>query len=194
VFGRNRSTEESVEPAPVKADGKGRPTPKRREAERGRRRVIAAPKDRKQAYRQARVRSREERARAAAGLRAGEERHFPPRDRGPVRKYARDLVDSRRSVGEFFLPFTLIILVLFIAGGAGGYGQLSVFANSLWLAMATLMVLDSAYLVVKLRRGLQRSLPGESHRGAVMYAVMRSTQIRRLRVPPPRVRPGRRRV
>ena len=43
-------------------------------------------------------------------LREGDERHLPPRDRGPVRKYVRDIVDSRRSVAEYFLPLALVIL------------------------------------------------------------------------------------
>jgi Protein of unknown function (DUF3043) len=198
VFGRNRSAQQTAEPAQAdgaaKEGGKGRPTPKRRDAERGRRRAIAAPKGRKEAYRRSRERSREERARSMAGLRAGDERHFPPRDRGPVRRYARDFVDSRRSVGEFFLPFTLLILALFVVGAVTNSNQVSVFANSLWLAMASLLVLDSIYLVMRLSRGLRRSLPDESHRGAGRYAVLRSIQMRRLRVPPPRVRPGSRRV
>ena len=50
-------------------------------------------------------------------LRAGDERHLPARDRGPVKKYARDLVDARRSVAEFFLPLALLIFVLTIVPG-----------------------------------------------------------------------------
>ena len=41
-----------------------------------------------------------------------------------------------------------------------------------------------------LRRLVSERLPGESARGLTLYATMRALQIRRFRVPAPRVRPG----
>jgi hypothetical protein len=123
------------------------------------------------------------------GLRAGDERHYPARDRGPVRRYARDMVDSRRSVAEFFLPLAVLILVLtFIKNPT-----VQLVGSTLWVVLVVLIVVDSVVLVFRLRRGLNRTLPDESHRGAVTYALMRSVQIRRMRIPPPRVKSGRRR-
>jgi Flp pilus assembly protein TadB len=192
VFGRNsRSTEETVEPTSSKesTSGKGRPTPKRRDAEKGRRRAANAPRDRKEAYRRSRERQRSDRQRAAAGLRAGDERHFPARDRGPVRRYARDMVDSRRSVAEFFLPLAVLILVLTLIKNP----TVQLVGSTLWVVLVVLIIVDSIVLVFRLRRGLDRTLPDESHRGAVTYALMRSVQIRRMRIPPPRVKGSRRR-
>jgi hypothetical protein len=77
--GRRGTTSEAE--AIAKEGGKGRATPKRREAERGRRRAITAPRDRKEAYRQSRERSRAERSKQMEALKAGDERHLPPRDR-----------------------------------------------------------------------------------------------------------------
>ena len=122
-------------------------------------------------------------------LRTGDERHLPARDRGPVRRYVRDIVDARRSVAEFFLPLAFLILVLIWVGNE----QLKAVGNALWLAVVLLVVVDSVVLALRLRRGLRRRFPDESHRGAVPYALMRSMQIRRFRLPPPRVRAGRRR-
>jgi hypothetical protein len=119
-----------------------------------------------------------------AALKAGDETHLPARDRGPVRKYARDLVDTRRSVAEFFLPLALVILALTWFGSA----QMKLFGSSLWLALVVLIILDSAVLGFRLRRGLARSLPDVNHRGALLYALMRSMQIRRFRLPPPRIK------
>jgi DUF3043 family protein len=166
----------------AKDGSKGRPTPKRREAERGRRHAVTAPRNRKEAYRQARARNRSQRGKQMEALKAGDEQHLPPRDRGAVRKYARDLVDSRRSVAEFFLPLAVLILLLTTFGSA----QMKLFGGTLWLALVTLIVVDSVVLAFRLRRGLARSLPDESHRGAMTYALMRSMQIRRFRLPPPR--------
>lgn len=169
--------------------GKGRPTPKRREAERGRRRAVTAPKTRKEAYKAMRERQREERGHQLAALRAGDESNLPARDRGPVRRYARDIVDSRRSVAEFFLPLALVILVLTFTSST----QLKAVGSMLWLVLVVLIVVDSLVLAFKLRRGLAKSFPGQSTRGALPYALMRSMQIRRFRLPPPRLRGGRRR-
>jgi Protein of unknown function (DUF3043) len=166
----------------VREGSKGHPTPKRREVERGRRRSLNAPRDRKTAYREARERQRDSRGKQMQALKAGDERALPARDRGPVRKYARDLVDSRRSVAEFFLPLALVILVLSFLGTE----KMKLFGSSLWLALVVLIVLDSAVLGYKLRRGLERSLPDVPRRGVMVYALTRSMQIRRFRLPPPR--------
>ena len=195
MFGRGRQNKEtSVRSAgatsatEVKPGGKGRPTPKRRDAQRGRRRAMA-PKDRKEAYRLMREKQRAERAKSLVALRTGDERNLPPRDRGPVRKYARDLVDSRRTVAEFFLPAALVIFVLTLTNVAA----LEAAGATLWLLLVVLIVVDSVMIAIQLRRGLTRNLADQPHRGALPYALMRSMQIRRFRLPPPRVKPGRRR-
>lgn len=193
MFGRSKqSTAEAADASrggAPKAGGKGRPTPKRREAERGRRRAVGAPRDRKEAYRRVRERQREERSKSMQALRTGDERNLPPRDRGPVKRYVRDVVDARRSVAEFFLPLALVIVVLTLTSSA----QLKLVGSTLWMVLVVLIVVDSIVLVMRLKRGLRRSFPDENHRGAVSYALMRSMQIRRFRLPPPRVKPGRRR-
>lgn len=168
----------------VKEGGKGHPTRKRSEAERGRRKSVMAPRDRKEAYREVRRRNKADRGKQMEALKAGDERALPSRDRGPVRKYVRDLVDSRRSVAEFFLPLALVILALTMFGTA----QLKLFGGTLWLVLVVLLVIDSVVLAYRLRRGLQRTMSGEPHRGAMAYGLMRSMQIRRFRLPPPRMR------
>ena len=132
---------------------------------------------------------REERGRQMASMRSGDERNLPPRDRGPVRRYARDLVDARRSVAEFFLPFALLILVLSFTPNA----RLQAIGSTLWLALVVLVLADSVLLAVRLRRGLAKSFGGQPTRGVLPYALMRSMQIRKFRLPSPRVKAGRRR-
>jgi Protein of unknown function (DUF3043) len=172
------------EDAAVREGSKGHPTPKRREAERGRRKTITAPRDRKTAYREARARQREQRGQQMHALKAGDERNLPARDRGPVRKYCRDLVDSRRSVAEYFLPLALVIFSFSFFHN----DKLAVFRTLLWLFVVILIVLDSFVLSFHLRRGLARTLPDVPHKGAMPYALMRSMQIRRFRLPPPRIK------
>ena len=191
VFGRSKAPEieeaTSLSDTDLKDGGKGRPTPKRREQERGRRRSVAAPATRKEAYKAMRERQREERARSMAALRSGDERNLPPRDRGPVKQYVRDLVDSRRSVAEFVIPFAVVVLALSFSN----HTRLSAVGGALWLALVIMIVLDSAVMIFRLRRGLAKNFPDQSAKGSVTYALMRSMQIRRFRLPRPRLRGGR---
>ena len=41
----------------------------------------------------------------------GDDSYLPARDRGPVRKLVRDVVDSRRNVGSFFLAIAAVALI-----------------------------------------------------------------------------------
>lgn len=195
MFGRGKTTDGTAteaaarDAAATKVGGKGRPTPKRSTAERGRRRAIAAPATRKEAYKAMRVKSREERQHQMSALRLGDERNLPPRDRGPLRRYARDLVDARRSVAEFFLPLAVLILVLSVVPN----NQAKAFGSTLWLALVILIIMDSVLLVLRLRRGVAKTFPDQNGKGLTAYTLMRSMQFRRFRLPPPRVKPSRRR-
>ena len=46
-----------------------------------------------------------------ASLASGDDRYLPARDKGPVRAFARDYVDSRRTVGEYMLPLVIVFLL-----------------------------------------------------------------------------------
>ncbi|MQA85222.1 MAG: DUF3043 domain-containing protein [Streptosporangiales bacterium] len=169
----------------TKPHGKGRPTPKRREAESRRRQPFQAPRGRKEAYRQTRQRQREQRRRMREGVAKGDERYLPARDKGSVRGLARNYVDSRRSIGEYFLILTVIILVL------GFIPQLTAIAyNLLWPLMMATIVAEGVFVARKVRRLAEERHPGESTRGVGFYAAMRGLQLRRLRLPPPRVKVG----
>ncbi|MCK2220633.1 DUF3043 domain-containing protein [Actinomadura sp. ATCC 31491] len=182
-------------PVPVddpKPQGKGRPTPKRRDQESRRRQPVHAPKDRKEAYRQMRAKQAAERDRARKGMLAGDERYYPARDKGAARKFARDWVDSRRLPSQYFLPFSLVILlatwvpwpieiramVLNIVIAVG------------WPIMMVGVVVTGAYVAWKVKREVAAKLPDEPVKGVGFYAAMRALQIRKLRFPPPTVRPG----
>lgn len=173
------------EPA-AKAAGKGRPTPKRRESEQRRRQPVAAPKTRREAYKQARQRSREARRKARQALRTGDDRYLPPRDAGPVRRYVRDIVDARRNIGDVFLLIVTVIVILgFIPVRVV---QLIVLTSYPVLLIA--VVVDCVRVVRLVRRKVQAKFPDAELRGLGSYAVLRALQLRRLRLPPPRVRVG----
>src|SRR6516164_10600621 len=104
--------DDALTKSPAVTAGKGKPTPKRSEAERRRRQPYTAPKDRKEASRVSRDRQRADRGRRMEAVRRGEEWAMPPRDRGPVRAFARDYVDSKRRFSEYYMYGRLVLLVL----------------------------------------------------------------------------------
>ncbi|MDT3398811.1 DUF3043 domain-containing protein [Streptomyces sp. B1866] len=167
---------------------KGRPTPKRSEARNPRRTVANTPADRKDAAKRRRETRRTALTRQREALATGDERYLPPRDKGPVRRFARDYVDSRFVVAEFFLPLAVVILVLSLFRA----GPLQSYVLLLWMAVIFLIVVNSAVIAVRLKRELRRRFPDENLRGAVPYALMRTLQMRRLRLPKPQVGRGER--
>jgi hypothetical protein len=114
VFGRKKTPENGTPSAITYADrsgAKNRPTPSRREQEAARKRPLV-PKDRKVAASQSRDANRLTRAKQRAAMLSGEESALPARDKGPVKRYIRDVVDSRWNVGEFMLPVMMVVLAL----------------------------------------------------------------------------------
>ncbi|MGW1543596.1 DUF3043 domain-containing protein [Streptomyces sp. NPDC002309] len=167
---------------------KGRPTPKRSEAQSQRRSVANTSMTRKDAARRQREERRATMERQRQALAGGDERFLPARDKGPVRRFARDFVDSRFNIAEYFLPMAVVILVLSMVR----VSSLQNIALLLWLVVIVLIVLDSVLTGYRLKKRLAERFPDENKRGAVAYALMRSLQMRRLRLPKPQVKRGER--
>lgn len=178
---------------------KGRPTPKRRDAQ-GRQRGPVAPPPRTQREAMKRSRgSKEERKAASAARRksaaerrermaAGDDKYLLPRDKGPVRAHVRDLVDSRRSLVGLFMPLAgVIFLALFIPNPA--------ITNYVTLACTLLLVamlLEGIVMGRNVARRVRAKFPDAPDRSLALgwYAFVRGSQIRRIRMPKPRVKPG----
>jgi FtsH-binding integral membrane protein len=62
--------------------------------------------------------------------------------------------------------------------------------SPLVLVLIVVIAVDALLIRRSLHRLVAERLPGESTRGLTTYAVMRALQIRRFRVPAPRVGPG----
>jgi hypothetical protein len=119
-------------------------------------------------------------------MRRGEEWALPARDRGPVKALARDYVDSRRRLSEFYMYVMIaMIVVLFVRAAS-----IQRYAEPVALLLLVFVAVDAFFLRIGLRRLIAQRLPGQSVRGVTMYAVFRALQIRRFRVPPPRTGPG----
>jgi hypothetical protein len=174
-----------VQGRPATSAGKGRPTPKRSEAA-PRRQPFTAPGNRKEALRNSRARSRAERARRAEGLRRGDQRYLPAKDAGPVRALARDYVDSRRTLSEYYLYVVAVLVVLLVLP----FTATKLLVYPLVLTALLTVVLEGVITGRRVRKMATERCPGEPSKGVAFYAVVRSAQIRRLRLPPPRVKRG----
>lgn len=170
----------------VKPGGKGRPTPTRREAELARKQRAKVPGSRREAAKLTREKRAEQNAKLRQGLKSGDERYLPARDQGPVRRFVRDRIDSRICMAEFLLLLLLAIMFLQYSSN----DALARFGQGLWTATIAVVALDTAYLVWRLKRDLRERFPDESHKGAVFYGILRSLQMRFLRLPKPKVKLG----
>lgn len=167
------------------ADKKGRPTPKRKEAEAKLVTNSLAPASNREERAKQKELSRQLRLQARAAYMRGDENALPARDRGPIRRHIRDMVDARRSVGEYFLP--MLVLVLLVSR----IKSLEVLAVLLMYFIMLSAIFDWFILTRRVKREVGKNFPDASMRGLGMYAWSRSTQLRRLRAPRPNVSPGR---
>jgi hypothetical protein len=172
---------------PVQA-GKGRPTPSRKEAEAARKTTIRAKRGTKEGKKASREADRMERARQRQGMLAGDPRFLPARDQGPVRAFVRDFVDGRYTVAEYFIFMAVVVLLLGFINNPSIQQLVSVG----FFLMATLIVVDTSILIIQLSIRTKKAFPEKSdRRGIILYALMRTLQYRRLRMPKPRVQRGR---
>ncbi len=172
----------------ARASGKGRPTPKRNEAQ-GRRPgpPPPPPATRKEAYKRMREQQAARRAETRQGAARGDDAYLPARDRGPVRKLVRDIVDARRNVGSFFLAIAGVALIGTVVPSL----VVRNYASFLLFGFFLLMIVDSVILSRRIKKTVAERFPETTKtRGLVWYGISRSTMIRRWRFPKPDVAPG----
>jgi hypothetical protein len=186
LFRRSKTETPVTETAPEKVGGKGRPTPTRKEAEAAAKARAKVPRGRKEvaaAQRSARAESSQKVRRA---MKSGDERYYPARDRGPVRRFVRDYVDSRFSLIELVIPLLLVTLIL----GYSGNDQLRQWGNTLLTVMVLFVIIDMLVMRFRLRRELARRFPDQSYKGLTYYAITRALQMKFMRLPKAQVKLG----
>ena len=175
--------EENTESA--KAGDKGRPTPSRKEAEAARKKAMKTPMTRKEQMKRERDARAQIRERQQEALKSGDEKYLPLRDRGPVRRFTRDYIDRRRLVAEYLLPILILaFIVTTLPPPWAGIGLL------MWVGTTLLTIVDEFILVRRLKKELARRFPDESKKGITLYTLLRSTQLRRWRLPRPQIARG----
>jgi hypothetical protein len=191
--------EEDAASTKTHTPSKGRPTPKRREAEQRRRGPIAPPpRTTREAMKRARgnkgdrkelaAKRREIRVNQRERMMAGDEKYLMPRDRGPVKAYIRDSIDSRRNLLGLFMPLAILIFVALLVPDP----RVQSLTTLLCLLMLVAMIIEGILSGSRITKRVRLKYPKEPVRGLSIgwYAFIRASQIRKLRVPKPRVRPG----
>ncbi|QRY60896.1 DUF3043 domain-containing protein [Gordonia sp. PDNC005] len=198
----------SAAPAPAETPakagptpGKGRPTPKRRDSEKRRGPVAAPPttraeaRERKKALK--RTMSKDERKALSAErkqvridqrekMMSGDEKYLMARDKGPVRKMVRDIVDARRNFAGLFMPFAVLLIVAIMVP------KLAVIANLLLLVFVVFMAIDSMFLGRMVNKRVRERYPDTQEKPFRLgwYAFTRAMQLRVMRAPKPQTKPG----
>jgi hypothetical protein len=169
--------------------GKGRRTPTRKEAEEARKKQMKVPMTRKEQAKRERASREDLRLKQREALKTGDEKYLPARERGPVRKFCRDYDDRRWNVAEFLLPFLLVAFVVMIAGSSNANVS-AILTAIVYPVMIFGTVIDEFILVRGLRKQLKQRFSSDETGGAVAYTVLRSTQLRRFRLPKPQLKRG----
>lgn len=163
---------------------KGRPTPKRSEAQKVRRSL--APAATKEARKEQREAARKLRIAQREAYYRGDESALPARDRGPAKKLARDIVDARRSFAEYLMPLVFLVLALSVIR----ITAVQIASTVLLYIVMIAAVVDTTLLNRRVKREVAKRYPNESSKGLTSYVILRASQIRRLRIPRPRVERG----
>lgn len=182
---------------------KGRPTPKRNQT-RSRGPVAPAPmtsaeaRKRKKAAKQ--TMSKEERKadklvrRAAMAERrekmmSGEDSYLLPRDKGPLRRYARDIVDARRNLLGLFMPAALALVFVMLSLPSV---EIQYYVQFVMLGLVAVMVIDGVLIGRRVNKAVDAKFPDNTESGWKLgfYAASRASQLRRMRAPRPQVERG----
>jgi len=203
---RRKPAEQASEPVTTAvpespAVGKGRPTPKRSQAQGRRGPVAPPPKTQREAIKRTKevgkTLTKDERRQQSTERRErmmrGDDAYVLPRDRGAVRAYVRDLTDTRRNVAGILLPVALLSFVILLIRNQ----TVQLIGPFVLLIAILAAVADSIIFGRQLSRLVAQKFPKGDPTGLSVrprslgfYAFNRACLIRKWRVPRPRVNRG----
>jgi hypothetical protein len=184
---------------------KGRPTPKRNEAARKRgpvapapmtaaearrrRKELGGPKLSKEERRAEKLTRRADMADRREKMMSGEDAYLLPRDKGPVRRYVRDIVDSRRNVLGLFMPAALGLVFVMLSVPSLAVQQM---LSPAMLVLVVVMAGDGLLIGRRVNKMVDAKFPDNVESGWKLgfYAASRASQLRRMRAPRPSVNRG----
>ena len=187
---RDKEAEADQTASAEEVRGKGRPTPKRKQAEARNLRPLV-PKDRKASRKAAKARIRAREDAQYEAMRTGDIDHMPKSERLPWRIYIRDYVDARFNLLEWIFPAIILMFVATLMGmfvGPQHYATFTMVVTILLYGYLIVALIDTWLMWRKLKRLLidkfgERSVAKGSR--SASYAWQRAMMVRRWRVPKP---------
>lgn len=171
-----------------KAAGKGKATPSRKQAQAANVRPLVGDRS-PEAKALSKEKAKAERAKMRAGQLAGDDRYLPVRERGPQKRFVRELVDKRYTVGEFLVPAMVMVLLLSFTDS----NQTSTFNRILsWASLGIMaaIVIDSVFIARRIKKAATEKFGADKlESGLAFYGVVRASQLRVMRLPKPTVGP-----
>ncbi len=164
--------------------GKGKATPSRKQQEAANRRPLVGDKS-KEGRAAAKARLAAERREAREGMMRGEEKYLPIRDRGPQKRFARDVVDSRFTAGELVMPAMFVFLIT----TATNIYTLQLISLLLMWGLFIVVIIDALIIGRRVKK-LAGQKFGSIEKSLAWYSGMRSLQMRPMRLPKPQVKRG----
>lgn len=167
---------------------KNAPTPKRNVSQAQKLRPIV-PVDREESARRNRIRIREKENAEYEAMRSGDLAHMPKYEQLPWRVYIRDYVDARINIGEYFIPFSLVLMIIIMSFSFVGMRIISVILTVVLYVYLLICAIDVFIMWRRLRKELIRKYGPQSvsrSSRSSTYAWSRAIQLRRWRLPKPR--------
>lgn len=167
---------------------KNAPTPKRNVSQAQKLRPIV-PVDREESARRNRIRIREKENAEYEAMRSGDLAHMPKYEQLPWRVYIRDYVDARINIGEYFIPFSLVLMVIIMSFSFVSMRIISVILTVVLYVYLLICAIDVFIMWRRLRKELIRKYGPQSvsrSSRSSTYAWSRAIQLRRWRLPKPR--------
>lgn len=183
-YERSEAGSEQPEPKPevagdpTKPAKKEVPTPSRREAEAARRERLNPTLSPKEA-----------RARERAAKNALRDEQFAKSEGVPGKVLMRDFVDSHRGIAQWAMPILMITLAisLFVSSFSA---DAAILVTSFTYSVFFLIALDIFLMWRRFKKLAAERIPDVPLKGLFAYMLNRAINLRRLRLPAPRVKPG----
>ena len=184
---------------------KGRPTPKRNEGARKRgpvapapltmaearkrRKELGGPKLSREEKRADKVTRRADMSERREKMMSGDDAYLLPRDKGPVRRFVRDVVDARRNLLGLFMPAALGLVFVMVSVPSPQFQRL---LSPAMLVLVLVMLIDAVFIGRRVNKLVDEKFPTNTESGwkLGLYAASRASQLRRMRAPRPQVNRG----